>query len=523
MPANAVVETDLCIIGAGAAGISIAREFAGGALRVALVESGGFTADPGTNALNRARSEGIAYPMLPGCRMRLFGGSTTHWAGRCRPYEESDFARRPWIPGSGWPFDRAHLDPYYARAGRLCELPDLDWRVAALEKRVGAPALALDSPDVESSVFYMSPPTRFGTTYRPPLQHARNIRIYLHSNLLEFETDETAARVRSARLRGLGGNEFRLKARAFVLAGGGLENPRLLLLSNRVQKAGLGNAQDLVGRHFMDHPNIQAGIFAPSKPRADLRFYKLWPTSKAGEKVPSMGWLSLTARAARREKIGNYTAALVRIHQPKPRKKASLPPLLEHAEARVPEDVFSRHVTRAMANLDSDGSPLSHLRERFAAAHQPVTYQLISSTEMAPNAASRVRLGSERDALGQPRLVLDLAGSELDRKTVQRGTEILAYHLARAGLGRVKLTYDAKEPWQEIRGRCHHMGTTRMSDDPRQGVVDANCRVHGVSNLFVTGSSVFPTGGAGVATLTIVALALRLAEHLGRRFEEGKA
>lgn len=519
LSAGAVVETDLCIVGAGAAGITLAREFADKSIRVALIESGGFSAEPGTRALKIGRVAGLRYPRLVDARLRYFGGTTNHWTGRCRPLEESDFATRPWVSRSGWPFDRAHLEPFYARAAQICQLPSQSWDRASLEASLGTQALPLDSAQVESNVFYMSPPTRFGTVYRERLERAKNIDVYLNANLTDFETDEGATSVKTARLKCLEGNAFEIHARSFVLACGGLENPRLLLLSNRSNPAGLGNDHDRVGRYFMEHPMNTPGVWVPSRAGIDVRFYQLWPKRKPLARFPSMGWLSLSSQATRQEGIGNFMAAI--LPAPRPRAKPAAWRDGESGMGDEPQfvDAFARSVGLASAHMDiPSAAAWSGVRRAQASEPARRNYRLVTSIEMTPNPDSRVVLGSAVDALGQRQIELHAVVSEFDRRTVARGTAVLARELAKAGLGRVWLPYDETQPWKLLTPRFHHMGTTRMHENPRQGVVDSNCRVHGVANLFVAGSSVFATGGAGVPTLTIVALAVRLADHLKARF-----
>jgi choline dehydrogenase-like flavoprotein len=295
-----------------------------------------------------------------------------------------------------------------------------------------------------------------------------------------------------------------MTARVFVLCLGGLENPRLLLLSNAVEKAGLGNRHDVVGRYFMEHPATQPSVFLPSDPELDLRLY--------AQRRRFMTWLSLRPETAEREEVGNFTAALVRMRKWRSPGQKSLDLILENAAAFDIPDDLGEHVQKVARDLDVIAEEAT--RGLFGCDEEPVYYAMIPSTEMSPNPSSRVTLGAERDRFGQPRLRLDIRVSELDRRTATRGSELLATELVRSGLGRVKVRTEEDEIWNAWRGRYHHMGTTRMHADPKRGVVDADCRVHGVSNLYVAGSSVFPTGGAGVPTLTIVALALRLADRL---------
>jgi choline dehydrogenase-like flavoprotein len=154
----------------------------------------------------------------------------------------------------------------------------------------------------------------------------------------------------------------------------------------------------------------------------------------------------------------------------------------------------------------------------------PRRYFFKTAMEQAPNRESRVMLGEERDRLGCARVALCWSLTSLDRRTFDRGHEILHEELRRANVGSLETAFGpADDAWPPgLRGARHHMGTTRMHVDPRRGVVDPQCRVHGISNLYVAGSSVFPTGGAANPTLTIVALALRLAEHVDGALRAGR-
>jgi choline dehydrogenase-like flavoprotein len=154
---------------------------------------------------------------------------------------------------------------------------------------------------------------------------------------------------------------------------------------------------------------------------------------------------------------------------------------------------------------------------------------VVARAEQAPNPASRVMLSEERDAFGLPRIALDWQLLDVDKRSLKVTMEALDRELRRLSLGRVEPSAwldEPETPWvadplvsNHPVGGYHHMGTTRMATSPRRGVVDADCRVHGLGNLYVAGSSVFPTGGWANPTLTILALALRLGDHLGRKLD----
>jgi choline dehydrogenase-like flavoprotein len=311
---------------------------------------------------------------------------------------------------------------------------------------------------------------------------AANVDTFLHANAVELVANEAGSALEGVRVAALGGSTFRVRARCVVLAAGGIENPRLLLASNRVWKAGLGNAADLVGRFFMEHPQLAASALLPASAELPLGLYRARPRGEGA----SVALLTPSAALLRRERIQSFAALLA-------------------GEGALPD--LERSLARSVHELEAaPGEPT------------PRALFLLNRCEQAPNPASRVRLVEERDALGMARVQLEWRLSPGDLHSLRRGHELLARELGRTGVGRLQLMFGPGDmDWPaDLGGSGHHMGTTRMHADPRQGVVDASCRVHGVANLYVAGSSVFPTCGAAEPTLTLLALAIRLADHLKR-------
>jgi choline dehydrogenase-like flavoprotein len=474
------VAADVCIVGAGAAGITIARALEGSGLAVCLVESGGLEADAATQDLYRGSVVGQAYHGLETTRARFFGGSTNCWYGYCRPLDPIDFSARDEVPHSGWPFERAALDAYYGRAQRALALGPYDYSPQRWEVAGVAPP-PLDEM-VRSRVFQFGKgPLRMGTAYRQQLEAAPHTRVLLHANARHIQLHASGQRVEGIQVQCLGGPGFRVSARAYVLAAGGIENPRLLLASRDVHGQGIGNQHDLVGRFFMEHLHLRSGLFLSHTP-AGLEFYEMRQVGEdraRGILSPSEEWL-------RSERLLNHDVQL----WPDP----------QDSEGELP-----RAVAAASAETDA---------RREGARKQ---YRLVFHCEQAPNPASRVRLSGERDALGMPRVALDWRLLEIDERSARRAHRLVAQAVGLARLGRVRVLLPDGAAWREsIGGGNHHMGTTRMHVDPKQGVVDERGYVHGVGNLLVAGSSVFPTAGAANPTLTIVALAYRLADELRR-------
>lgn len=504
---GARLETAICIVGAGAAGIALAREFVGREIDVCLVESGGLAPDDATQSLAEAATVGLPYFPLDANRVRAFGGTTALWAGWSRPLEPLDFEFRPWVPHSGWPLTAAELEPYYRRAHDVCQLGPCEYEPAAWLTRLGGQPL-LDGPGILTRLYRLSPPTRFGQAYGNQLRGAPNVRVLLHANAVELETDESGSTVTRLRARYLSGKQISIAATAVVLAAGGIENARLLLLSNRTVRAGLGNRYDQVGRYFMEHIHFRAGTVTLER----VAGAALTPYCRVADRAIARLTLSPALQAC--EELLNCSVMLEPVHWATRAGAAAVSRLVRTAVRRVR---WRRHplVRRLPARLDVGASGRVRGTTMFGGAVR--TWRLHVTTEQAPNPDSRAMLSSHRDALGMNRVRLSWQTRALDQRTCERVPELIARELEAAGLGRFRSDWNAAASWpppplQGLRG--HHMGTTRMSSDPRHGVVDADCRVHGMTNLFVAGSSVFPTSGAGTPTLTIVALALRLADHL---------
>ena len=497
---NTTVETDVCIIGAGAAGISIAMEFAGSKTGVCLLESGGLALNEEIQSLSSAENRGLPYYPLDQNRQRVFGGATNLWAGWCRLLDDIDFEVRPWVPYSGWPLKKKDLLPWYEKAHSLCQLSDFDYRLEYWENRRKMNRLPVQSDRIETRIYLKSPPTRFGEFYLKDLTRADNIKVLLNGNLLKFETDEKAARVTGALAGCLGGRRFRVRARHYILAAGGIENARLLMLSNDVNPAGLGNDYDQTGRYFMEHYFFPAGAIILNSPESISESLYL------PSKEISIARLFLTRSTQEEEQILNYCAGI------------------EPAYENSPLRTLARRALKTMRTGSNDFDPLFPFVSKAKREPRRKVLRIHHIVEQSPNPESRVVLSNiKKDALGMRKIEMDWRTSPIDRRTFQRAIQIIGEEFERNGIGRLTIPSgdnDREWPPKPLQGlRGHHMGTTRMSRSPTRGVVDENCRVHKVSNLFIAGSSVFPTAGAGTPTLTIIALALRLADHLKKDLE----
>jgi len=518
VPRDTELAADLCIIGAGAAGISMALELAGSPMSVLILESGGFDPDPQTQALARGEVVGLPTFPLEISRLRFFGGTTGHWGGFCRAFDPIDFEARPWVPHSGWPITHAEVAQYYEHAQELCQVgpPDYEpdqWDLAQ------TPPLPLGK-DVRTRLIQFSPPTRFGVRYRDAVVKAPNISLYLNSNVTSIRPDANGKTIARLDVATLSGNRFTVKARTYVLAVGGIENARLLLASNQVMQRGVGNDHDIVGRYFGDHINLDTAAIVPLSTDTSFKLYSREnrtiarrPLRKGGRLASVMGLLDLDPAVQRSEGTLNYSAEV----QPTYFSDHFL-----HSEryympvqSDTGEESRFRQVKETLSSLYrnlSDAASAAFGKESNLESY----YELMSTQEQAPNPSSRVTLAGNKDALGMPMARLEWRLGDLDRHTLKVAVRRIAQALGAGNVGRLRVTLDleATEWPLHMQSSWHHCGTTRMHADPRQGVVDADLRVHGLANLYVTGSSVFPTISSSNPTVTIVALSVRLARHL---------
>jgi choline dehydrogenase-like flavoprotein len=514
LDAEGPIEADVCIIGGGAAGITIARELDGTSISVALFESGNLEFDPETQDLYAGEIIGAPFAPLDVTRLRYFGGSTNHWNGFCRPLDPVDFEVRNWMDKSGWPIGYDEMIPFYRRAQEHCQLGPLAYS-AADWNRTGIPAPEMEEGRVVLQIAQYCPPTRFGSAYREELKESSNVTVYVQSNVVEIDTDGPDGPVRLLRLASLARKRFTAQGKIYILACGGIENARILLQSDRHKAVGLGNEHDLVGRYFADHPLIRdTGILYFPGPGQGHRALLRQPVTFRDGAADAKLIFALSQEVIRKERLLNcgFTAVLADSGTTSgTRSFYSLARSLKGGEF----DNFLFHAGRVMADLEG---VYGEIERRII--HPRSTYYYLSTWyELPPIHESRITLSSDRDALDQRRVALDWRLPDDFLEQIHKSHRILGEELGRSQLARIQLDLPANSESlnERIENSHHHMGATRMSDDPRTGVVDRNCQVHGTENLMIAGSSVFPTFGHANPTLTIVALAIRLADHVKQR------
>ncbi|TFZ00179.1 FAD-dependent oxidoreductase [Ramlibacter humi] len=547
VPRGTTLNADVCIVGAGAAGIPLALSLSGRGLNVLLLEAGERANDPKAQAHYEGEvADERMHSPLHRYRLRGLGGSTSLWGGRCMPYDPIDFEERSWVPHSGWPISHDGLQPYYARANAWSEAGRYAYDARTALPLAGPMFDGFDSGIVRTNgLERFSCPTDFGKRYRKRLEVAHDVRVLTGAHGTALRLDQPGGSVKALDVATLDGNRFQVAARAVVLAGGGLETARLLLNSNDVATQGVGNEHDVVGRYYQCHIAGNVGTLVVNGPVSRVRHgYEVSP-----EGIYCRRRLAIDPAQQRKHALLN---AVARLHFPKitdPAHRNGVLSGLVLARSFIsyeygkrlrdtqPMDAetFSRHVMNVMMDPLDTAAFLSHwLRKRTLAQRKFPSVILRNRTnrfslevqgEQQPLASSRVMLADGRDELGMRRLRVDWRYCQADIQSVARTLDLIAAELARTGVGRYEYQPETLEEDLMRYGAYggHHIGTARMGTNPKNSVVDADCKVHSVRNLYVAGSAAFPTSSQANPTLTIVALSLRLADRLAQKLEPRRA
>ncbi|MCB0329677.1 MAG: GMC family oxidoreductase [Bdellovibrionales bacterium] len=516
---GSVIEADICIAGGGAAGMTLAKELSSTTLKVIVLESGGVSADGDAQQLAVGENVGMPYfdPIIASTRM--LGGNTNRWGSWCRPLDATDLEHREWVTESGWPISRAELDPFYKRAHTYCKLRDYNYELSYLlepfkgDKKFYELPLPDDVLQTKAWQFH-KPPVRFGQDNLEEVKGFKNIQVLTFSSLVDTIMNEAKNVVLRYQVKCLGGNSFSVQAKRFVLALGGIANPQVLLNIRSQHPAGLGNENDLVGRYFMEHPHLhRVGLVLLKENTVYPEFYI--EESQYAHKV--VAGLCPTFELQRSQQILNFGITLSPTKRLWPGSDMAEEGAvgymsgLWHDLTSLPWNLIQK-VRRKLGKKRKDPAPSTLL-------------EITTRAEQAPNPNSRIMLSDERDAVGLQRVKIkwDLLG--IDRRTLVAAQKLAAKAFGAGGVGRVKVempelpladeaSWDtSKEDFPTV-GGYHHMGTTRMHDDPKYGVVNSDGKLHSVHNMYIAGSSLFPTSGYANPTLTLTALAIRLADHL---------
>ena len=552
---GAELRCDLCIVGAGPAGISLANEMLGSGLSIILMEAGrqGFTAKA-QEGLSGEIETGSAHSPPHMYRRRMFGGASSIWGGRCVPLDPIDLERRDYVPQSGWPIGWPELERYYRRAQVYFDAGAFDYRVPTSLGPAAADIIeGLRHPDILTDrLERFSPPTDFGKRYFKILAGAADIRLLLGAETLRLVALEASPVSTVARLDvAVAGKLLSVRARRYVLAAGGLETPRLLLVSDRSRRGGFGNEGGALGRYYMCHIENTIGLLrlTPKDRPITLHF------ERSREGVYVRRKFVLSPQAQRRERLLNMA---FRFHYPLISNPAHFSGILSAVylvkDAVLPE-YRRKFATIELANRDRQRRDkafwLAHGRNvlrdmpavswfcldwarRRILARRKLPFVVVGSrtgdypldvnAEQVPNPNSRVTLGERTDRHDRPLLKVDWRMAEQDTENLMQTLRLLQSDFAASGVAQFEFDDDALRELVAASTPVggHHIGTTRMAESPRDGVVDRNGTVHGIPNLYCAGSAVFPTSGHANPTLTVVALAVRLADHLRTVFEHDR-
>jgi choline dehydrogenase-like flavoprotein/nucleoside-diphosphate-sugar epimerase len=523
-PADQAFSCDVCIVGSGPAGLTLAGELSGNSLSVLILESGGRSADPWADAFNTIESVGA--PRVPDqstMRNRIFGGSSHTWSGRVAAFDAVDFAARAWVPHSGWPIPRAELARFLPRTRSYLGLALTD-NVDPVARRaaLGDGADRFDPALLEDYVWTYSRGEsagprvlpadymRFGTRARRG--SFPNARCLVNATVVHIDTNPAGTAVTGLDVRGPDGLPRRVAARATILCGGGIENARLLLASDRIVRGGVGNACDRVGRYLMDHPR---GVAASARPEDFLRLHTIFGSRRRtidGRPAVVMQGAALSRTAQERDGLLNCAVWYNGVVDEADPYAAAI------RLARGRGGGGDLAILAREAGFLANGAARLVARGRTP-PRRYASLALLAMVEQVPDPDSRVTLGTAVDAFGVPVSRIDWRVHAVEKRSVLAATRAFLAESRRLGFPVPDPSPELLDPGSPLPflDSAHPTGTTRMSADPRDGVVDADCAVHGVAGLFLAGSSTFPTSGHTNPTQTIVALAIRLADHLKAR------
>jgi choline dehydrogenase-like flavoprotein len=542
------IEADVAVIGAGPAGIVIGLELAKAGHRVVLLESGGARFDPQTQRLGDASGVDPHHVELSLATRRQLGGASNIWGGRCVPFDPIDFEARSIVGDARWPVDYEEVSAYLQRACEWCRCGEATFEADQLPE-LGDRAIVPGFADGEvraSALERWSLPTNFGRVYREALEGAPSLRLETGLTCTEIVPEAGAGEGDSRKVSHLeakakNGRRVEIKAARYVVAAGGLGSTRLLFASTRHDPDGIGNHSQHLGRWYMAHVEVRVGrvrfttppqetIYGHERDRDGVYVRRRFTFSPAAQRdlgLPNVAmWMVNPEIGDASHGSGILSFVYLMLISPLGRYFVAEGIRQAHTKSSRPASVRAhlRNVARDIGPAAAFAASFGYRRflkrgrkvPGFFVPSAANAYPLLYHGEHLPHRQSCVEPTSERDAVGMPRLRTHLHFSEEDVRNVSRAHELLDRSLCEQGLGRVEMLYDDVEGAvrEQLFGGYHQAGTTRMSALAEDGVVDGNLAVHGFEDLFVASSSSFPTSSQANSTFTLIAFAIRLADHL---------
>ncbi len=546
-PSGATLEADVCIVGAGAAGISLALSLSGRGLKVLLLESGLEVENEQIQQLYAGEVVDEKLHSPPDkYRQRRFGGSTTIWGGRCMPFDPIDFEARDYVPHSGWPIGYDDLAPYYQVANQLLEAGTYEYDADKVFDPEQQAAIKGFKSDIlkTNNLERFSCPTNMGDRYRQRLILAEDIEILLGANCTGIRLGMDGKQVKHLDVVSLQGTKLSVIAKQFILATGGIETARLLLASNDVMPTGIGNKYDLVGRYYQCHIAGNLGQLTVLGTTKNVRHgYEISP-----EGVYCRRRFALTADTQKKLRVGNMVA---RLHFPKivdPSHRIGVLSGLFLAknfisyeygkrlkDGQATLSTYLKHFANIILDPIDTTKFLYHWITKRTLAKRKFPSVILSNKsnqftfeihgEQYPNPESRITLINETDALGMPKVKIDWKYLPEDIESIRKALKVFKQEINQSGLATFEFNDEQLEADLTRFGAYggHHIGTARMGKQPESSVVDENCKVHDISNLYIASAAVFPTSSQANPTLTIVAISLRLADHIAETLQAGKS
>jgi len=493
LSSDTILEDSVIIVGAGAAGITLACELGDLGLNVTLLESGNFTFDSEVQSLYEGFVDSSSLNALPhepidSYRARFFGGTTNWWGGACLPYDEIDFFHKADIKNSGWPITRDVLDKYYNKANNYFGIDLMDYDLPPKSKTGSREVIkGLSDTGVFKTKYWVEreKQVNFGEKYKEKLRASKRIKVVLNANVVSLETKHKT--ISSLIVKTLNNKKFKARGEKIILAMGGLEIPRILLASSSENNNGVGNDFDLVGRFYSPHANLTHGILVLN---SNVEMDK--DAEQLSKGVLYRKFISLSNEYIKKGLMNC---------------KVTLEPL---------DSVEANQLTEHVYKLFHPSMDVKEVYENIM-GRKKFAFALNGAFDQVPNFESRIKLSIEQDILGTPKIILKHAITDQDIRAYSNFYKLLALTVGSLGIGRFCYDESLKQLYQQGGGASHHTGTTRMASTPSEGVVDTNCKVFGVNNLYIASSSVFPMASHANPTYTIVALAIRLASHISNQ------
>jgi hypothetical protein len=499
---NQEIYYDVAIIGSGAAGTTLAFELERSGLKVGVFESGGFEYDKRTQDLYKGYVSGrLIHAPLDTFRMRFFGGSTNCWGGSCVPYDEIDFQEKSYLNHSGWPLQYLDIQRYYHRSVKYLDIDSFDQDQDHEEIISG-----IEKSKIFTTKYWKraANPQNFNSKYRELFAISTSVDLFLKLNLIRLESTDGSNKIQQCYFQNFSNETIKVKANKFILAMGGIEGTRLLLNSknlftNPVLEKVYGN----IGRYYSPHINIEHGTFVPSP---GVRVLSEYEAQMKG--IEFRRFLTINENAIKKYELLNCKTILQTI---------------ESQSAPLVDEIFEYLNGRNLFDLGDESIDgynnliKSYLPDRFLSRltmRRKNSFVLDTAFEQEPNYNSKIELVNDKDEFGLKKVKLTFDVKDSDIKRYLKYYKLLSLTVGEYNLGRFSYDETGQVFFKQVSGKSHHTGATRMSLNYRDGVVDSNCKVHGIENLFISSASVFPTPGHANPTLTIVGMAIRLADYI---------